>query len=173
MANIGDTITFTYPVGKGSKTNAHDPRPKVFVLHPNWQGNLHALKTDLMSPNEWNMLRMIIDPVFQKEHKAALTRQDPNLVREFDAIMESASSATVTSPYDFYKRAIKPFLTTRRDRDPYRQYSVSKMTGVRTTVSYQQMLQATADASQSQSLWQKFRGMFSGMRGPKLPTRFR
>ncbi len=160
--NIGDLISFSYPAVKKQGTRAHDKQPTVLVLHPNWGGTLHGLNFNYLQNDEVNMVRMILSPKFQLQHKAALTRNNPNLVKEFDRIIGEAGAVTITSPNDFYKRAIQPFIAAR-GWDPYRRYRVDKMTGIRTLEPY-----AIMSGEKEPGLFKKFAQRFSPMRGPRI-----
>lgn len=159
---IGDLISFSYPAVHKQGTKAHDKNPKVLVLHPEWGGTLHGLNFNYLTNDEVNMARMILSPKFQLQHKAALTRRNPNLVKEFDRIIGEAGAATITSPHDFYTRAVKPFIAVR-GWDPYRRYSVGKMTNVRVLEPYEIM-----SGEKEPGLFKKFAQRFSPMRGPRF-----
>lgn len=128
---IGDLISFTYPAIHQQGTRAHDKYPQVLVLHNNWQNNVHGLNFNYLTDDEINVIRMMIDPSFQLKYVEDLERKNPNLVKEFDRIIGRAGAATITSPFDFYNRVVKPFIK-QRGWDPYRRYRPDKMTNVRT-----------------------------------------
>ena len=159
---IGDLITFSYPAVHKQGTRAHDKNPTVLILHPTWGGTMHGLNFNYLQPDEINMVRMILSPKFQLHHKAALTRNNPNIVKEFDRIIGEAGNATITSPRDFYNRAIRPFISTR-GWDPYRRYRSDKMTNVRILEPY-----AVMSGDKELSLFKKFSQKFSPMRGPTI-----
>ena len=165
MANFGDIISFNYPAIHKEGTRAHDPNPKVLVLHPNFGGHMHGLKIDSFSPQELNMLRMLINPAFEKQYKASLTRESPDTVKEFDRIIKTASTRDITSPQQFYTEVIKPIIKPR-GYQPYRQYTVSKVRG--TFVIERATMTATA---QGPTPFQSYAKRTKGFRGPQLPNR--
>lgn len=165
---IGSIITFVYPAVHQQGTRAHDKNPKVLVLHDNWQGLVHGLNFNYLSPDEINMVRMLMDPKFEEQHKASLTRTNPYIVQEFDRIMQEVGNTTITSPHDFYTRAIRPFIS-KRGYDPYRLYTPSKMTNIKILETRKIM---TGDEL-SQSKLDMYAKQFGRFLGPRLPNRFR
>lgn len=190
MVSPGDLVTFSYPAVKLQGTQAHDKNPTVLVLHPNYEGIMHGLNFNYLGPQEINMIRMLLSPKFQLENKAALTRQRPDLIKRFDSIVESATESEVNSSAAFYSKVIKPLITTggihAKKYEPYRQYRVDKIKGLRIVTAATIM---TADAAGGgsagwnaptsawnapkgkKSLWQKFLDKTRGTKGAKLPTR--
>ena len=124
----GDLVTFSYTAVHKRRSRAHDPSPTVLVLHPNWEGKMHGLNWGLMSAQQQNMVRMILDVKFEQEHKQSLTRQDPELVKHYDKVMATASVTEVSQPQAFYKQVIKSLIsqgklsTSGVRYEPYRQY---------------------------------------------------
>jgi hypothetical protein len=130
LFQIGDLISFSYPAVFQQGTRAHDKQPNVLVLHNNWGGNMHGLNFNYLSDDEINLLRMLIDPGYQLKYFDNLNRKNPNLTREFERVIDSAGSAVITSPYNFYFKVIKPLIMSR-GYDPYRKYNLGKMSSVR------------------------------------------
>ena len=127
---IGDLILFSYPAVCQQGTRSHDHFPQVLVLHPNWQNNLHGLNFSYLTDDEINTLRMVIDPSFELKYAENMLRKNPQAMQEIDRIMATAGNANITSPLDFYRRVIRPFIMVRGG-DPYRRYRPDKMTGIR------------------------------------------
>lgn len=159
---IGDLITFSYPAVHKKGTRAHDKSPTVLVLHPNWGGLLHGLNFNYLTNNEINMIRMILDPNFEKQYKASLTRRAPHVVKEFDNIISAASNTNITSPQSFYRQAIRPFIVSR-GWDPYRKYRVDKMSGVRVLQP-----RPVLTGEQAAGFFSRFANKFKNMRGPRF-----
>jgi hypothetical protein len=162
MAQIGDLITFTYPVGPGSGTRATDPNPIVLVFHPDWQNEMHCLAFSRLSGDEQNIIRMLVSPKYQVQHEAALARKNPKLVVEFNEIVEHVGATLITSPEEFYHKAIRPFIKPR-NWQPYRRYIPSKMTQIRIIEPMEVMTGETTP-----SLMQRWKRFASGMRGPRF-----
>lgn len=126
----GDIVVFSYPAVHQQGTQAHDPFPQVLVLHPNWQNNVHGLNLNYLTDNEINALRMIVDPGFELKYAENLQKRDPHLIQEIDRIVSQSAGANITSPLDFYRRVIQPFIRSRQ-WEPYRRYRVDKMTNIK------------------------------------------
>jgi hypothetical protein len=145
---IGDIIQFTYePEQPPSKV--HDKFPQVLVLHPDWQGLVHGLNLNYLSDDEKNVIRMILDPMFEMKFRDALRKRNPNLYDELESIItgkkgtgtathmvhpppvSSGPTTTVSkinNPRAFYYNIIRPFVYTR-GWDPYRKYKHSGIRG--------------------------------------------
>lgn len=134
---IGSLVSFSY-----KSARSHDPYPEVLVLHPGWRkGNtlcLHGLNFNYLTDDEINLVRMIVDPSFQLQYFQAMEAKNPGIAAEFDRIIARAGAANITSPLDFYQRAIRPFIQPR-GWNPYRLYDVSKLQSVRVLQSMQTM----------------------------------
>lgn len=148
--NIGDLISFSYP--PPPSTQAHDRYPRILVLHPNSptrrktiagyktteSSYTHGLNFNYLTDDEINLIRMMIDPGFQLKYFYNLRKKNPNLANEFERIINRAGNAVMTSPEDFYRKAIRPFIMTR-GWDPYRLYVPDKMSSVRMVQSHRIM----------------------------------
>lgn len=131
---IGSLIIFSYPAVHKQGTRAHDKYPNVLVLHPSWQGCMHGLNFNYLTDDEINTIRMLMDPMFEVRYRESLERKNPNLFRELERIITTPSpfrNSKVTSPYEFYRGMIKPFLYGGTKRDCYRLYKPEKMTNIR------------------------------------------
>jgi hypothetical protein len=157
---IGDIVTFTYPAVHQQGTKAHDRFPQIIVLHPGWPAHtpppniqtirggklfVHGLNMNYLVDDEVNAIRMFTDPAFEQRYVDALQRKNPRLVNEIERITLNLVGANITSPHDFYRRALKPFIAPR-GYDPYRLYAPEKMTAVR-TIQRQEVLTGKSRAS--------------------------
>jgi hypothetical protein len=139
---IGQLISFSY-----ESARSHDRFPQVLVLHPGWRNPggrgatllVNALNFNYLTDDEINTVRMIIDPAFQLKYFENLAKKNANAAAEFDKIIASAGAANITSPHDFYLRAIKPFIQPR-GYDPYRLYDITKMMNIRVLQTPQTMI---------------------------------
>lgn len=139
---IGALINFSY-----QSPRSHDKFPEVLVLHPNWRfypnraggpPMLHGLNFNYLTDDEINLVRMIVDPTFQLKYFDAMEKKNPGMAQEFDRIIARAGAANITSPHDFYLRAIKPFIQVR-GWDPYRLYDLKRLQNVRILQTPRQM----------------------------------
>jgi len=138
---IGSIVTFSY-----ASRRSHDRFPKILVLHPGWRtpgtsGDLlvHALNLNLLTDDETNLLRMLIDPGFQLKYFENLVKKNPQVATQYNVIISSAANANITSPHDFYIRVIKPFIRLR-STDPYRLYKPALMINGKVLQTQRQML---------------------------------
>lgn len=130
--SIGDLVSFSYPLRPN--TRAHDPYPRVLILHPNWQGLVHGLNFNYLSNDEINTIRMLIDPFYEMKYRDALKRKNPKAFQELEAIITtpvqfagmSVRNAKMSSPQEFYRGVIRPFIM-QRGWDPYRKYRADKV----------------------------------------------
>lgn len=181
--DYGDLIIFNYsPV----TTNVTGTNPrKVLVLHPNYQGKMHALKWDFLTASQQNMIRMLLDPSFAEEKKQSLVRQDPRSVQIFDAITQGEVTEDIRDPAQFYDKVIKQLighLKGQKQRDPYRQYLVGQITNSRTLTPFSIMtgkqktfgrkVESTVHKlGKKLGLWESYVKNSRGTRGPRLPNR--
>lgn len=174
MTSIGDIIAFRYPTKP--VTGATEPNPKLLVLHPNWEGQMHGLRLNYayMTAQQENVLKMFMSPKFQKMHKAALTREAPLLVQEYDRIIKEGGNTQVTSPQDFYRKMIRPFISPR-DFEPYRRYKVGLVSGVRVVEPYHMILNPPqynekihGPVEEGTNKFDEYKKLFEGMRGSKF-----
>ena len=116
VAEAGDFIKFTYT---GPKTE--DRYKEVLVLHPGWNGEMHAIDLKRVTPAERRVLEAIMDPkTKEKGHPYPLVN---DILRRMDPIEE------LKNPLSFYHKFVKPFI---RDKDCYRRYKLVNVTGVQT-----------------------------------------
>lgn len=155
MANFqtGDIIAFSYQ-GISKKIGLigrHDKFPQVLVLHPSWEGLVHGLNFNYLADDEKNVIRMLLDPMFEMKFRDALRSRNPNLYDELEGIITGKAGSgggihqvpppaapsgpttrvtQITQPRGFYYNMIRPFIFTR-GWDPYRRYNPGRMTNVR------------------------------------------
>lgn len=154
---IGDLITFSYE-GKSTRVGPvgrHDKFPQVLVLHPNWEGLVHGLNFNYLSDDEKNVIRMLLDPMFEMKFRDALRNRNPNLYDELEGIVTGKAGSggglhqvapppapsgpttrvtKINNPRGFYYNIIRPFIY-ERGWDPYRRYAPSRMKNVRVVTS--------------------------------------
>jgi len=130
---IGDLVSFSYPAVHLEGTQAHDKHPEVLILHPNWEGLVHGLNFNYLTRDEINILRMLIDPMYEMRYRTALKQRNPTAYAEMDKIISEPGAyrnTKINSPHDFYRGVIRPFIITR-NWDPYRRYRPEKMRNIR------------------------------------------
>jgi hypothetical protein len=111
---FGNIITFSY-IGKRS----HDPHPKVFVLHPNWRGNVHALALKQIPNNYIELIKFMIQKDF-------IDMNDKNLQRiyyRWKNLMPKNLNALIV-----YNTFVSRIPAIRR---AYRKYKPQNMKGVK------------------------------------------
>lgn len=183
--DYGDLVTFKYnPVNPRRSTSGGAP-PTVLILHPNYGGMVHAIKWDLLSPGQQNIMRMILDPEFAEEKKQSLVRQDPQSVKLYDDVTQSATVEDIRRPEQFYNQVIKILigrLKGQRQSDPYRQYRFDRISNIRTLTTSaimtgkqktfgRKIKGAVRKLGKKMGLWESYVQKSRGTRGPKLPNR--
>ncbi|MHA2045170.1 MAG: hypothetical protein ACW99G_10265, partial [Candidatus Thorarchaeota archaeon] len=97
LFEAGSTIRFTY-----NSVSSGDRFKEVLVLHPNWNGKVHAIDLKRLTAAEREVLNAVLDPKQKgKTHKLPLvndilTRMDP--------------TELIRSPTSFYNQLVKQFL---------------------------------------------------------------
>jgi len=124
--NYGDIISTTY---QGKVVN--DFYPRIFVLHPSWKHPqrdkrpyMHGLNLNYLDGDEISYLKGVLNPEFAKE----VSKTDMMLRQKFNSMMSISQTLKVNSPYDFYNRFIKSFIS---QHDSYRRYLPEKLFNVR------------------------------------------
>lgn len=106
-----------------------DPHKEVLVLHPNWQGRMHAIDLKRLTPAEAQTLRAIMDPKVKAAVDAGQWPVDGAppypLVRDILHRMDPVE--LIKNPIGFYQRLVKPFI---RNKDVYRQYFPQYISGL-------------------------------------------
>lgn len=111
----GSMIRFTYMAD-----GVEDRYKEVLVLHPNWNGKMHALDLKRMTPAQVKVIEAIFEPNTKgANHPYPLVR---DILRRMDPLTE------IKNPVSFYQKFCKPFLRTAGD--VYRTYWPAKMSGV-------------------------------------------
>ena len=108
----GDIVRFTY-VKEGP-----DKFKEVFVIHPNWNGKVHAIDMRRLTEAERVVLKTIMDPKAKgKTHRIPLVN---DILRRMDPL------TLINNPISFYNQFVKQFL---KNKDAYRTYSHPKISG--------------------------------------------
>lgn len=123
MAAMGDLITFDYSLGQV----VHDKNPKVLVLHPNWQGQMHGLNFNYLTEQEINYIKAVLSPTFESQ----IVQTDRRIAIQMTRVRAIIDTLNITSPMDFYARFVRGFIQPR-GWDPYRRYTTSKQRSMRT-----------------------------------------
>lgn len=122
MAQMGDLITFDYQMGK----KIHDRTPKVLVLHPNWQGQMHGLNFNYLTEQEINYIKAVLNPIFESE----IVKKDRRIAIQMTRVRSIVDTLNITSPHDFYVRFVRGFIQPR-GWDPYRRYLPERQRSLR------------------------------------------
>jgi hypothetical protein len=106
-----------------------DQNKEAFILHPNWNGKVHAIDLGRVTPAEIQVLHAIMDPnvkaqIDQGVWPVPAVPAYP-LIRDILRRMDPAE--LIKNPLAFYQRMIKPFI---RGKDSYRQYFAQYMFGL-------------------------------------------
>lgn len=121
MPNVkpGQIVRFTYtPKEKNESASFEDRFKEVFVLAANYMGKMHGIDLKKLTSAEKEVLQAIMDPKTKaKPHRLPLVN---DVVRRMDPINE------IKNPVTFYNKFVKLFL---RNKDAYRMYEHSRMTG--------------------------------------------
>ena len=107
-----------------------DPNKEAFILHPHWNGKVHAIDLGRITPAEMQVLQAVMDPEVKAQADQGVwpihgVPPDP-LIRDILHRMDPAE--LIKNPLAFYQRMIKPFI---RSTDCYRQYWPQYMFGLR------------------------------------------
>lgn len=115
VAQPGSFIKFTY-----GGMSTEDRYKEVLVLHPGWNGEMHAIDLKRITPAERKVLEAIMDPKTKTEgnHPYPLVN---DILRRMDPVEE------ISNPISFYHKFVKPFI---RDKDCYRRYKLPFVGGV-------------------------------------------
>lgn len=132
----GQFIRFTYtPPGArqrpkfGVPQPPSDPHKEVMVLNPSWQNKMHGIDLKRVTPAEVQVLRAIMDPKNKQEfdRTGQLPEGAPTYPLVMDVFRRMDPTQLVRNPMAFYSQFVKPFM---RDKDAYRQYFHSFMSGI-------------------------------------------
>lgn len=112
----GQIVKFTYrDIGLETESRFKE----VLILHPGWQGRVHAIDLGRLTPAEREVLFEIMAPGAKgKKHNIPLVSDILNRMNPVEDIK---------NPVSFYAKFVKVFL---RNKDAYRQYYPRKMSGV-------------------------------------------
>ena len=133
----GQFISFTYMppnknrwrVRRGTVQPPSNPHKQVMVLHPNWQGTMHGIDLNRVTPAEVQVLKAIMDPKNKEEfdRTGQLPKGAPTYPLIMDVFRRLDPIQLVKSPLAFYGQFVKPFI---RDHDCYRRYFPQFMSGI-------------------------------------------
>jgi hypothetical protein len=111
---MGNIITFSY-IGKRS----HDPKPKVYVMHPNWRGCCHGLALKQIPNNYIELIKFLTQKDFSD-------LKDKNLYKAYYRWKNLMPPKI--SPLIIYNTFVSRIPAIRR---AYRKYKPQGMSGVR------------------------------------------
>ncbi len=105
-----------------------DPNKSVFVLHPNWQNQMHGIDLKRVTPAEVQVLHAIMDPETKIKVDSGQWPVDGvppyplirDILKRLDPVEE------IKNPMSFYARFVKPFIA---HKDVYRRYKLQYMFG--------------------------------------------
>jgi hypothetical protein len=98
-----------------------DANKEVFILHPNWNGKMHAIDLGRVTPAEIQVLHAIMDPNVKSQVDAGVWPVEgvPNYPLVRDILRRMDPVQLINNPLAFYQMMVKPFI---RNKDCYRQY---------------------------------------------------
>ncbi len=107
-----------------------DPNKEAFILHPHWNGKVHAIDLGRITPAEMQVLQAIMDPnvKVQADQGVWPIKDVPPYPLIRDILHRMDPAELIKNPLAFYQRMIKPFI---RSTDCYRQYWPQYMFGLR------------------------------------------
>jgi len=134
----GEFIKFTYnpPPKALPKLRPGQPPPpvsdhnkEVLVLHPGWQGKVHAIDLKRITPAEVQVLKSIFDPKVKAAIDAGQWPVDgvPPYPLIRDILHRYDPNELIKNPIAAYQALVKPFI---RNKDCYRLYFPQFMGGV-------------------------------------------
>jgi hypothetical protein len=98
-----------------------DQNKEAFILHPNWNGKVHAVDLGRITPAEIQVLHAVMDPNVKAQVDQGVWPIEGvppyPLIRDILRRMDPAE--LIKNPLAFYQQMIKPFI---RGKDSYRQY---------------------------------------------------
>jgi hypothetical protein len=108
----GQLVRFTYHGDRSMAKVAGEQFKEILVLHPNWQGKLHAIDLKRLTMAERQVLAAIFDEKTDKTkpHHFPLVN---DILKRMNPIEE------IKNPVSFYTKFVKVFL---RNKDAYRTY---------------------------------------------------
>lgn len=119
----GQILRFTYN-HEATDADTGDRFKEVLVLHPGWQGKMHAIDLKRLTAAERAVLQAILNPKIRDKVKAGKPHRFPlvnDIVKRMNPLQE------IKNPVSFYTRFVKVFL---RNKDAYRQYFPTRMINV-------------------------------------------
>lgn len=119
----GQILRFTYN-HEATDEDTGDRFKEVLVLHPGWQGKMHAIDLKRLTAAERGVLKAILDPKVRTKVKSGKPHRFPlvnDIVKRMNPLEE------IKNPVSFYTRFVKVFL---RNKDAYRQYHPHRMINI-------------------------------------------
>jgi hypothetical protein len=119
----GQILRFTYNP-EATDEDSGDRFKEVLVLHPGWQGKMHAIDLKRLTAAERAVLQAVLDPKTRDKVKAGKPHRFPlvnDIVKRMNPLQE------IKNPVSFYTRFVKVFL---RNKDAYRQYFPNRMINI-------------------------------------------
>lgn len=121
LIKAGAQLRFTYNVIKETSDDPSDRFKECIILHPNWQGKVHALDLKRMTVAERRVLAQLFDPkTYEKGFRSRFPLVE-DVRRRMNVIEE------VKNPVSFYAKFVKVFL---RGKDAYRTYYPANMINI-------------------------------------------
>lgn len=122
QVKTGDVILFTY-----TGPYVTNRKPTVIVLHPNYQGYVHALILDILENRE----KMILDVLLANKKNAysnvPVVKKVKEQIDEAIAPTSAGGDVTINDPKKFYDMYLRQFV---KDYDCYRTYDRDTMSGI-------------------------------------------
>lgn len=125
----GQFISFFY--NAPSKLGIPESKNKqVFILHPNWRNQVHAIDLQKLTPAEQQVLRSVMDAKNKQLVDAGQwpIQGVPNYPLIRDILKRFDPTALIKNPIAFYQMFVKPFIA---NKDCYRKYSVNYIANVK------------------------------------------
>lgn len=121
----GAVVRFTYRHHTGAHADEiTDDHKEILVLHPNWQGKVHAIDMKRITAAEREVLTLIFDPTIIEQVRSGKPYRLP-LVN--DIIRRMNPLEDVKNPMSFYTKFVRVFI---KGADVYRTYFPRRMWNV-------------------------------------------
>lgn len=107
-----------------------DPAKEVFVLHPNFRNQMHAIDMKRLTPAEGQIVKAFMDPAVKAAVDAGQwpVPNAPNYSLLRDILRRTDPTELIKQPMAFYAQLVKPFI---RQSDAYRRYDPRFISNVR------------------------------------------
>jgi len=128
---VGQFIRFTYNRPQEAIDQFSGDRHKeIFVLNPQWLGEVHGIDLKRLTTAEREVLVTIFDPKkAQRVNGRVVTAPIPPGIKPLvdDIMRRMDPRQEITNPLSFYHKFVKPFL---KQKDAYRKYKPSRMQNI-------------------------------------------